>query len=89
MSILGLTSPCPMSTSEVHPTKSKATQVTIEDVKGMLARGDHPVFLDARNPHAWASSDVTWPGALRVPADEVAQHVPDIPRDRPAIAYCT
>jgi rhodanese-related sulfurtransferase len=29
------------------------------------------------------------PGALHVPLHDVAQHVRELPRDRPIVAYCT
>ena len=34
-------------------------------------------------------ADIKLPGAIRVPADEVEQHLRGIPRDRVVITYCT
>jgi rhodanese-related sulfurtransferase len=65
------------------------TRVTVDEVKERMDRGEPIVFLDARNPNAWAGSDVKLPGAIRVPADEVQEHIGDIPRDRTIITYCT
>jgi rhodanese-related sulfurtransferase len=58
-------------------------------VKSRLERGEPLVFLDARNPKAWSESDVKLPGAIRVESDRVKEHLPEIPRDKPIVAYCT
>jgi len=47
------------------------------------------VFLDARNPQAWAESEEKLPGAIRVPADALNEHIQEIPRGRTLVAYCT
>jgi rhodanese-related sulfurtransferase len=54
-----------------------------------MERGEPLVFLDTRNPQAWGESDSKLPGATRVPAGEVEQHLDEIPRDRAVITYCT
>ena len=64
-------------------------RVSAEDVKARLERGEPIVFLDSRNPKAWAESDVKLPGAIRVEADRVREHLSEIPRGRPVVAYCT
>ena len=71
---------------------SQATEVrriSAEDVKARLARGEPIVFLDSRNPKAWAESNVKLPGAIRVEADRVRDHLAEVPRGRPIVAYCT
>jgi len=71
---------------------SQTTQVgrvSAEDVKARLARGEPIVFIDSRNPTAWGESDVKIPGAIRVEADRVRDHLSEIPRGRPIVAYCT
>jgi rhodanese-related sulfurtransferase len=65
------------------------TRVTVDEVKQRLDRGEQFTFLDTRNPKAWAEADTKLPGAIRVPADEVEQHLDEIPRDRTVITYCT
>ncbi len=67
----------------------EATRVTVDEVKERMGRGEQFAFVDTRNPQAWAESDVKLPGALRVPAGEVEQHLDEIPRDRAVITYCT
>ena len=68
---------------------TEAARISAEDAKARLARGEPIVFLDSRNPKAWTESDVKLPGAIRVEADRVRDHLSEIPRGRPIVAYCT
>jgi len=65
------------------------TRVTVDEVKERMDRGEPLAFLDTRNPQAWGEAETKLPGAVRVPADEVEQHLDEIPRDRVVITYCT
>jgi rhodanese-related sulfurtransferase len=67
----------------------EATRVTADEVKERMDRGERFTFLDTRNPQAWGEADTKLPGAIRVPANEVAQHLNQIPHDRAVITYCT
>ena len=67
----------------------EATRVTTDEVRERLDRGEQFTFLDTRNPTAWGESDKKLPNALRVPADELEQHLNEIPKDRTVITYCT
>jgi rhodanese-related sulfurtransferase len=67
----------------------EATRVTVDEVKERMDRGEQFAFVDTRNPQAWGEAETKLPGAIRVPADEVEQHLGDIPRDRAVIPYCT
>ena len=67
----------------------EATRITTDEVKERLDRGEEFTFLDTRNPTAWAESDKKLPNAMRVPADQLAQHLNEIPKDRTVITYCT
>jgi rhodanese-related sulfurtransferase len=67
----------------------EATRVTVEEVNERMSRGEQFTFVDTRNPQAWGEAEAKLPGALRVPADEVEQHLQEIPRDRAVITYCT
>ena len=67
----------------------EVTRVTVDEVKERMDRGESFTFLDTRNPTAWAEADTKLPGAIRVPADQVEEHLDEIPRDRTVIAYCT
>jgi len=66
-----------------------ATRVTPEEIRERLARKEQLTFVDARNREAWSGSNEKLPAAIRIPADEVAKHVGDLPRDRTIITYCT
>jgi rhodanese-related sulfurtransferase len=67
----------------------QVTRITVDEVGERMKRGEPFAFVDTRNPQAWAESDQKLPGAIRVPADEVDQHVDEIPHDRAVITYCT
>ena len=67
----------------------EATRITVDEAKERLARGEEFAFLDTRNPKAWAEADKKLPHAIRVPAEELAAHLNEIPRDRTVITYCT
>ena len=63
-----------------------------DQVKAKLDAGEPVTFLDDRSSKAWGASDVKIPGALRVPPDEVEQHLAEIgtiPKSATVITYCT
>ena len=64
-------------------------RISVDEVRKRMQAGEDLVFLDTRNPHAWAQSEVTLPDAIRVPADEVDKHLAEIPKGKPLVAYCT
>ena len=64
-------------------------RITAEEVLKRMNRGEDLYFVDTRNPVAWSDADTKLPGAVRVPADAVEQHLADMPRDRMIVTYCT
>ncbi|MBW3563155.1 MAG: hypothetical protein KY459_00335 [Acidobacteria bacterium] len=50
---------------------------------------DDALFVDARNPEAWSKATKKVPGAVRVPANELENHIDELPKDRPIVTYCT
>ena len=66
-----------------------ANRITVDELRTRLDRGEDIFFIDTRNPNAWGDAETKLPGAIRVPADQVEQHLADIPRDRTVISYCT
>ena len=70
-------------------SRMEATRVTVDEIKERMDRGEQFTFVDSRNPQAWAEAESKLPGAIRVPADEVEQHLAEIPHDRTVITYCT
>lgn len=67
----------------------EATRVTIDEIKERMDRGEQFTFVDTRNPKAWSEAGTKLPSAVRVPADDVEQHLSEIPHDRTVITYCT
>jgi rhodanese-related sulfurtransferase len=67
----------------------EATRITVDEVRERMERGEQFTFVDSRNPTAWAQSDKKLPNAIRVPADQLEQHLAEIPRDRAVVTYCT
>ena len=67
----------------------EATRVTVDEVKWRMDGGEEFTFVDTRNPKAWAEADTKLPGAIRIPAEEIEQHLDEIPRGRSVITYCT
>ena len=67
----------------------EATRITVDEVKERMDRGEQFTFVDTRNPVAWSESDQKLPHAIRIPANELEQHLDEIPKDRAVITYCT
>jgi rhodanese-related sulfurtransferase len=66
-----------------------SNRISPEEVNARVLAGEPVVFVDARNPHAWGESDRKIPGALRIKADDIPQHLRKIARDATVVAYCT
>ncbi|HUG52552.1 MAG TPA: rhodanese-like domain-containing protein [Vicinamibacteria bacterium] len=64
-----------------------AKRWTVEDVAARIDRGEGAVFVDAREPAAWAASDVTIPGAVHIPVDELGTRADALPRGRSVVTY--
>ncbi len=67
----------------------EADRVTVDEVRRRIARGERPVMIDARSAAAWSEASSQVPGSIRVPPDQVAEHLDEIPKGRPIVAYCT
>jgi rhodanese-related sulfurtransferase len=63
--------------------------VTAYEVKQMIDSGAHVIFVDTRNPTAWGQASNKLPGAIRIPADEVNQHLRELPSEGTVVTYCT
>jgi rhodanese-related sulfurtransferase len=63
--------------------------IAVVEAKEMFDRGAPIVFVDSRNPTAWEQSSQKLPGAVRIPVDQVAEHLKDLPSGATAITYCT
>ena len=65
------------------------TAISPREAKALWEGGEPVLFVDCRNPQAWAESTVKLPGAIRLPKGEFQEHLAEIPRDVTAITYCT
>ena len=64
-------------------------RITVEEVKSAMDQEHAPVFVDARSADAWSKATEQVPSSVRVPPDEAAARVGDVPRGRPVVTYCT
>ena len=67
---------------------SDALRITVDELRKRMDAGEDFVVIDTRNPQAWAESDVKLPEAIRVPAENVREHLSKIPKTKPIVAYC-
>jgi len=66
-----------------------APRITVQELKRRMDAGEDFTVIDVRNPNAWAETDTVLPEAIRVPLDQLEASLPRIPKERPAVAYCT
>ena len=64
-------------------------RITVDELKKRMEAGEDFVVIDTRNPQAWAQSDVMLPEAIRVPVDNLEEHLREIPKAKPIVTYCT
>jgi rhodanese-related sulfurtransferase len=67
----------------------KDIRITVDELKKRMDAGEDFTVIDVRNPKAWAESDTMLPEAIRLPLDKLEENLPEIPKDKPAVAYCT
>ena len=64
-------------------------RITVDELRKRMDSGEDFAFIDTRNPQAWAQSDTMLPQAIRVPLDDLDEHLYEIPKTKPIVAYCT
>jgi rhodanese-related sulfurtransferase len=64
-------------------------RISREDVKRRLDAGERIVFLDTRSKEAWKDAEWQIPGSKRIPPDDVADHLGEIPNEGLIVTYCT
>jgi hydroxyacylglutathione hydrolase len=64
-------------------------RITVDELRKRMDAGEDFTVIDVRNPKAWAESDTMLPEAIRIPIDKLEENLPKIPKDKPAVAYCT
>lgn len=67
----------------------EATRVMIDEVKARMDRGEEFTFIDSRNALHWEAAETQIPGAIRVPVEELEQHLSEISHSRTVITYCS
>ena len=66
-----------------------APRISVDELKKRMESGEDFTVIDIRKAEAWAESDTMIPESIRVPLDELAENLARIPKDRPAVTYCT
>lgn len=66
-----------------------ASKIGIDELRKRMEAGEEFMFLDVRNPEAWAESEAMVPNAIRVPLDSLEEKLPYIPKERNIVTYCT
>jgi len=64
-------------------------RITVEELRKRMEAGEDFTIIDTRNLQQWAQSDVRLPEAIRVPVDKFEEKLPELPKDKPIVAYCT
>jgi hypothetical protein len=64
-------------------------KITVEEVKQRYAAGQPITPVDARSAHAWDESDIKARGAMRLPPDDIENHLGRLERGDYFVAYCT
>jgi rhodanese-related sulfurtransferase len=73
-------------------TKQKGmepTKLTASEVMGRMHHGERFAFIEARTQKEWCESDSRLPGAIRMVASEVEQHLREVPQGRTIITCCS
>ena len=66
----------------------QSLRISPAEAKALLDAG-RGLVLDVVSPMAWDELEEAIPGAVRIPPDEVAARMGELPRDRAILAYCT
>jgi membrane protein DedA with SNARE-associated domain len=69
--------------------KLRIARISQEELKRDLDGGEPVLIVDLRSELDVAAAPFVIPGALRIPAEALAQRHRDIPRDRDVIVYCS
>lgn len=66
-----------------------SNRISPDETNARVLAGEPVLFIDARNPKAWANSNRKIPGAIRITPEEIEQHLEEIDETSTVIAYCT
>lgn len=68
---------------------ANSLRITVDELKNRMEGGEDFTMVDVRKPDVWTESDTMIPESIRVPLDKLEQNLPRIPKNRPAVVYCT
>jgi len=61
-------------------------EITVHDVKQMLATDKSPLLLDCREDHEWQTCRIE--GAVHIPMAQTPARLDELPADQPIVVYC-
>jgi rhodanese-related sulfurtransferase len=70
-----------------HVPATRFRRIDVEELRRRLATPDPPLVLDVRRRAAFEGYP-SIPGAVPFALDRDPLQLPDVPRDRPIVAYC-
>src|SRR5262245_20484826 len=68
------------------PTTPAGTEISVEELKRQLDRGEKVYILDVRNPNEFQICRI--PGSTLLPLPELGQRAAEVPRDREVVVHC-
>jgi adenylyltransferase/sulfurtransferase len=68
------------------PAAMGLAEITVEDLKARMDRGDHVFILDVRNPEEFQIGRI--PTSVLLPLPQLAQRYSELPRDREMVVHC-
>jgi rhodanese-related sulfurtransferase len=73
---------------EGDPDGVAKDRITIQQLKQKLDNKEEVVILDVRGNPDYRHSLVKLPGAIRIPYEEVAERLKELPKDKEIVTYC-
>jgi sulfur-carrier protein adenylyltransferase/sulfurtransferase len=77
---------CGLRGQEAPVTTSPAAEITVEELKSRLDRGDKVFILDVRNPEEFEICRI--PDSTLVPLPELSRRFEELPKDREMVVHC-
>jgi rhodanese-related sulfurtransferase len=69
--------------------KMEAERITVRELMEKMEHGERLQVLDVRNRIDYMKSDAALPGAIRVPANRLAEHLGGLDPTVETVTYCT
>lgn len=67
----------------------RMARISPEELYRQVQAGEAPVVIDLRHPLDFLAAPRTLPGALRIPPDQIAHRLAELPAERDLVVYCT